>query len=596
MSRVETEVSPALFWHPFEGSVDKEPLFVQYSNYQAQSASSSDISWYIESPANGVLLDNEVWIEYTLTLNDSKYDDNLGPVGAYTNKDNYNIVYGASANAIPQTLGFRFGNPLQKCCQSISLDINGTVLTYEYSKYHDAFNRLFISNEEAKSSFYVGGGFDDGLHLGNFEGFFDKSSNGNSYAPPLGANQAIETLALHTGRKDFVSGIAATNCYIASQINNSRYVNHGWSDRVNYFEYLWRQGGVTDVASKSVTDDGLNIKNGGVKLNARYGKVLTFVFREKLAVGPFHLYDNRDIKMSIPNIRTFQLTFLMHSNWPQLMFRCASDAAANLDMTDATNPTNFWKVKPVLWMRWYTPPPGYSIPKQISIPCSKILTYTNANVPVIDNSALTCPGPAVTINISNISLPAVPDLFVIYCKRRITDYKNNYPDDYNLAIKSIQIDMEGNSGKLNNCQEIHLWNMYRRHLRLYPCSRDDFDAWYKYHCILPITGTDLGVIKGAGMDNPIQLSISNMQVENWYKFPSIDCYDTNQDQGSDVAPDWNTATIAFDFHLVCIYDKYALTLTSDGSSAYQMLRVNSMGSSTVPAASGGPSSLADISI
>src|SRR6188508_3696411 len=172
MSRVGTEVSSSLFWHPFEGSVDKEPLFVQYNKYDAQSANASDISWYIESPANGVLLDNEVWIRYKLVITDAAFPNGIR--AGWTNTATGNDSLRAKITSDEKRTGFRFGCTLQRACQNIMLDINGTVMTYEFVKYHDAFNRLFIAQEESEYIFPCNvGPFDNGSHQGNYDGWFN---------------------------------------------------------------------------------------------------------------------------------------------------------------------------------------------------------------------------------------------------------------------------------------------------------------------------------------------------------------------------------------------------------------------------------------
>src|SRR5690242_16403966 len=135
MSKVTTEVSPVLFWAPFEGTINKEPLFVQYNKYQAQTSTSSDANWYIETPANGVLMDNEVWIKWYLAIDDNSHF--IRDAWQLADPDTSTVNA-----AIPQnsrnTTAFRCAANLQRMCQSIALDINGTVMTYEFSKYHDA--------------------------------------------------------------------------------------------------------------------------------------------------------------------------------------------------------------------------------------------------------------------------------------------------------------------------------------------------------------------------------------------------------------------------------------------------------------------------
>lgn len=622
MSKVQTEVSSALFWHPYTGSVDKEPLFVQYQRYQAQSATSSDLSFYIESPANGVLLDNEVWLYYQLVLtddiagdtDDGALNENLGQVrSGWAASNNDDIFIKGWANCPNYYTAFRSGLPMQRTCQNVALDINGTVMTYELSKYHDAMNRLYISQEEAPTVFSTssGGGFDDGNHLGCYDHYFPikvgeyGTDLRTSVTVPAAddledpASVSVDITPVINGYKTMTNVLGTGIHSISSFVPESQHTfNKGFRQRGDNLEFRWRTANIS--ASSAV--DAANV-GAGASSGARYANSVIIKCYEKLCFSPFHFYDNRDIKMSIPNIRTLQLTFQFHNNQKALMFRSA------VISTEFT--MDWWTAnKPQLLMRWYTPPGGYAIPKQISIPISKMWNYTNATLSpsssrTINNSYIldNAYSWSDSFSVSNISLPAMPDLFILFFKRRLGSYTQIMPDDYNLSIDRIQIDMEGNSGKLNNCDSIQLWNMYRRHLRLYPVSRDSYINWRKYHCIVPITPSDLGVIKGAGFDNPIQISLSNIQLSYEYAFPSIG-FQTNHSGNGYISPNFNPesenaainiGSMNFDMHLVCVYDKYALTLTSDGSSELQLLRVNAGGTSTAPS-NLGPSSLADISI
>jgi|SRR6478736_2359663 len=602
MSKVATEVSSSLFWHPFEGVIEKEPLFVQYQRYQAQSATPSEISWYIESPANGVLLDNEVWLHTTMTIIDAAFNAGGALRNAWCVGANATYLTKGVAYDMDILTAFRSGCIMQRACQSIALDINGTVMTYEFSKYHDAFNRMFLTKEEAGSVFPSGGGcLDDGSHLGNYEGYYP-----NAVSRALLGAQVTNVTNEAIGKNKYRSGTAQNAAVLCDFYgNNYRLTNMGFTKRAEWFEYLWRtSNNAGNNGGRRAYDDGQSQADTGA-VGLRYPSPITLHLYEKLAFSPFHLYDNRDIKMSIPNIRNFSLTMQFYSSYWNNMFRCARSTP-----TMSSTSVDFYSVKPELLLRWYTPPSGYVIPKQVTMPVTKVWTYTNSTLPVKDISAVYGGGYNYPISmsdgfsVSNISLPAVPDLFLIYFKRRLSDYDVNYPDDYNLSIKSIQIDFEGNSGKLNNTSPVHFWNMYRRHLRLYPADRDDFESWYRYHCVLAITASDMGVIKGPGMDNPIQLSLSNMVLDYYYMLPSYAQLSNSASAAIPVAglidPDFNPETgndkVAFDLHIVCVYDKYALTLTSDGSSALQLLRVNSAGTSTAPPMAVGPSSLADISI
>ena len=61
-------MDPSLVIHQFHPFVEKQPLNVHYQSYEADSAETRNVSWNIDSPFAGALLDNEVYIEYQVSI------------------------------------------------------------------------------------------------------------------------------------------------------------------------------------------------------------------------------------------------------------------------------------------------------------------------------------------------------------------------------------------------------------------------------------------------------------------------------------------------------------------------------------------------
>lgn len=587
MSKAQVEISPYLYWQPFQPSVDKDPIFSQIFRFQAQSASTTNIVFNFQAPSGGVLLDNEVWLHSQLII------ANGGNLRRAFSTANANIFTKNEATDLTYATGLRCGNPIQNACANISTVLNGTNVNVDMSKIHQVFNRLFLSQEEADTVFSTssGGGFDDGNHSGFFDGFgwdtdsgaetaragFKIGTGNNNIPVAITSNFLGYSDAAGTGAAS-ITGIAPESQYIQ---------NRGFRKRINYLMHKWRyEGGKNAVDTDNAT-----------ATTERFPVTWTLHVYEKLAFSPFHMYDNRDIKMSIPNLNTLSFDFQLHSKYREMMFRSA--------LVDPAFTVDFWTNTPELITRWFTPPAGMSLPQRVSIPYTKIWCYINS-AGVLKQTVTA--GYVVDVKkqivsnlvVSNIGFPAVPDFWVVYVRRRITDWKIFYPDDYFLSLDSLTVQVEASDQKLGNISVVQLWNLYRKHLRLYPVSRDSFESWYKFHMIIPITAADLGIMKGAGYQNPIQMTFSNMNVNYHHPMPSMGFVSNYTPGAASVPPSFHPEAaggdISYDFVLMSVYDKYAFTLGNGGTSELELLMISSDGTATAPPASMGPAALADINI
>ena len=105
-------MDPSLVIHQFHPSVEKQPLNTHYQSYEADSADQSNVSWNIDSPFAGALLDNEVWIEYIVGFNYSPTSGGVlatddfrdmfegGPTNVGLNMDAYPCRFRAAAGSL----------------------------------------------------------------------------------------------------------------------------------------------------------------------------------------------------------------------------------------------------------------------------------------------------------------------------------------------------------------------------------------------------------------------------------------------------------------------------------------------------------------
>lgn len=539
--------SEKLQWNEFERSVNREPLQCFYQKATNDTYTASGYSFYVKTPGQGLLLDPDIWIKYTV---------NIVEAGANTLAGNFVTVAAAADTfvngyaAADLRAAFRGGNIMQRATQQMNVIINGHSITSEPWKFIDVLNKLYVSDEESRHEFSSSGGrFDSGNHSHRCINDIPMAgvSAGNIAGAILGINAYN---GVHTRTEVAATGAAGNNLLqmVQSAPLSSYFFNEGFNDR-----YLKFQDGIRRSQAPNAQ---LTVQYGANAATTTY----TFVFYERLPIPPFKMYSSDGISGVIPNIKDLTIRGQFSSNLSSIVLRSSAAIAAVFSIAIPDGASNSSQCE--LLLKWYTPPMALQIPRELSIPLRKINSWaTNKTINALgagDNGT----DIGVAISEYNISLDAVPDLLLIYLRARIdVALTNTQPDYYMFEINNLQINIEGASGKLNQIQTIDLYNKYKRYLHYKDSKLPPFDEWRRYTCFACLKPEDYGVIAGPGYVNQITLGVT-FNANNWWNIPKMG-----------LIPAENYASTTAELVIISIYDKWSLTIRDSGSAQSELSRI-----------------------
>lgn len=582
---MSVQTDQSLQWVDFEPIASKIPADIFYQSSTADSASTSGFSFYIVQPASNAMMDNEVYIEYTLQI--ANYPRNLmqsdatliaGPTASYylvppflttvadTANTNPNPTLPAVADMLPAanaSIGTAGGSgervalrqcwPIARSFQNISVNINGTVISHQPVIWMDQFNRLYVSEEEAASLCTLSGG-DFGCGEMVATSALDNLCVGSVMGNAGGDNTItvanLSALTLGTSicaGDDFynpiiapATGVAtkgACNLLPINKPNNKEWRNYGFENRFHRLVILNRDEQAANAAA-----------------TARYAATFSVTVYERLPISPFLLYNSRDYKMSIPHVKTMNINVQFASLYNALILE-SSNSASTCTVTpcDSTH-------QPKLHIKWYMA--RDPLPPSIRIPVNIIREYIYSSQGSLMNAADVTVDNA-TITFSNINLEGIPDLMLIYLARNYQNATINQPSEHNAEITSLMVTVAGTSGKLNALSTGELYSLWLRNVAHNGVYKMNYDKWRKRACVAALRPRDYGATFGPGMDYPIQISIQ-IGTTQWWNLPAL------FQRGNTV---YDTAAGQYNLYLVCVYNRFSLELNSSGGSRLDMLRM-----------------------
>src|SRR5688572_14031107 len=474
----EIDKSIKLVFNEFQRSISEVPLEVYYQTITSDQYSSSGYQFNIKQPGAHALLDTDVWIEYNIRIRETA---DWGIRGMFEQNQ-------ASAQSVryPQNdvrLALRSGFVMQRATQNFSLQINNMTLNLRPHLHTDLLNRMFVSNDQAEHEFSTSGGrFEEGNHGHRTTNFtaYNSGATGNDvtneveYSPQIGDAALVQNAQGGNGNTKFrafrikgwrvpppIPAIPNINIYMWDPFPMKyEFLNPGFDNRIDKFARICRSnltfgdtGGSSSAAAAGVQWPGTTIA----------GNQAFFEFRlfERLPCPLFKMYSNDEVFGVIPNVVQMQIQGNFDSNLDRLILRAntvAPDAALYW--------TGITQEHCKLYLRWYTPPTSMSIPRELSIPYKKIFNWSK-NVTL--TGAMSTVGAANYLeqNVSeyNVTLESIPDLLCIYMKYRTANMTHDTPDDYNLEIRDLSINIDNASGKVNQIQSLDLYNKWKKLLK-----------------------------------------------------------------------------------------------------------------------------------
>jgi len=540
----------------FDSLADIEADDVLYQKIQAETSSEDNYSFIIRPPSHNSLLDNEVWIEYTLQ-----------PTG-----DQWTTQFAGAANlVIPRGdlgsqepfINFRDGMIMNKAIANISIKLNGQNFISRPYVWQSVLEHLYFSREESENLLSLSGGaFDTGIGLftGRDRAFTaqERQSDDNTMQGAVSnAGGNLYSYIHGTYRNPLIEG-PDNKVLIGHAPSGSVWINEGWDKRLDRVRFMLRWDTDNSFANNTVGLADITKYPVNVSTNIKIW--------EKLPVYPFKTFDNKDLKMSIPNVRELEInvTYLAKSIAKRKILQ-----SGYIDIDDTKTDINFHSVKPIIHLKWYTT--KLPIPKSLVMPAyiSRVYEeqFERAAWTDADNQTKFVVGEVSTLK--TINLEAVPDLLLIYfAKDPTVDANYIDPTQYHLSINSIRISIGGTGGKMIDMSTGEMYSHYLRNVRHNGTGKMNFTEWHKFHCTLAVRPRDVGITWGPGFNYPIQIQVTANLTDYW-NIPTVLL--DGVDQGSQRLNS-NVAT-KFKQFVVAFYDRVSYTINANGSSKVKMLKI-----------------------
>jgi len=583
-------VSDALDIREFQAVTELEPLNTHFQKYTADTSSDAGTSWFINSPGRGALLYSEAYIEYTMSF---------ANVAAATNVLSEMFIRDDNAGSLRSNnhLALRSDFPMTGAMQSITANINGTVINEQPDRWSHEVARFYATKNELNSICTMSGGEMD---MGSFIAYTQ-----DDFVPQVnavGAGTVSSVRGFHqTGT---ITNFSAVGLLTQAPEIKQNY-NKGFQSRFHRLSMFARDG-----------TDG-NAGSGSGAANAAGGSAptqLSFKIFERVPVAPFMLWETRDERRSIPNIDKLELRIGWNSNARNMILQGLDRDALTLPATGSLNVANLnfdfsgqnllvpGAAKPVLNLRWYIPPAAMvaQMPREISIPI-KEMKYNSFSFPAFTHGVAVIKDGQAQQTFNNIRLEQIPSLMLIYIKPDPSQMGIEDPSEFHLEIESMDISIDGDSGKLLQATQAELFAMYVRNAGNRNSIMPDFDEWRKYYCTVAVRPQDLGVRQGPGINHPVTLSVT-VKYNSWWNIPhKMQFQAVNQVGFRDTAGEnrnlWsrndayiqgkaglgaNSIARAPIIHIASEYDLYELTLSMAGGSRRKLLALAPPSASGVP--------------
>jgi len=539
-----------------------QPQSVFYEDNTAQQSSQSNVSFYVESPSHGALLDNEAIIEYTLVIRSD-------PAVVRQMRQAFESAAGPTANPeFNSRFGLRQGFAINRACESCTLNINGSVLSSRPADWMDQVMRMYAEPVEVDTVCSMSGG---ALDSGSFD--FRTKDDCHSLAQFTVADATVARLESFDGygaigyaaANSNFGGIYPAAAAVAFGHNNipkaDKHYNQGFTDRFHKMAFEARKQGLNGAAASSV-----QIKY--CPEAAGVASSITLTVFERVPIAPFLLWRLKDVKRSIPNVNRFTLTMQFASQYKQMILQgnayTSPTGPNSINALTANTVVDYWSTAPTLHLKWIIPPRNL-LPRQVvSIPAQKILEFSNStSIANITLAAADYSGGAQQAIYNNIRLEQVPDMFLIYAKPARAGIAYTDPCDHNLEIESLDVTLDGDSGKMIGASSADLYTLWLRNAGNSHLNRSKYEDWRRYHCVVALRPGDLGMKYGPGVNHPVTVNI-RANIRSWHTLPS---YGSALAEGAPFIVDNNKS---YDMFVICIYDKYSLELRLNGSSAYTL--------------------------
>ena len=601
------------------------PQTTYYQSHVPQTFTQANVIWTINNPGSGYLLDAFATVRYKIRVTRNRSTPHAGQIGECFSRSGIAFAANAPANidfgngsAIKEKVALRQNFPMVRAIQNATLTMNGQNVSVRPNEWIDVMNRIYLSHEDSKNFATISAGYYDNGDYSNTTPDMTVSMDTNDIAghgirwTPVGpqgggvaagvAVQVCPNIAPYTYFRDEsdTAKIAYKNL-VANQK-----CNKGFEQRLaNFYEAGIAQRSREEMscffsrgAATIVAPDGNlpNLADGRSLPKPQAGEVASWgvigragaldgigyvelELNEPIPISPFAFYPSRGLDKSIPHIREFTLQYDFVSDIASAVLQTfgGDEVYARALEVGTKSAFHVELLEPQLNLRWYRP--NYAIPPQVALQHFHMMTFHHSFAipkpplvlgPVYPVSGINTTGVSTNqVSFSNIRLPSIPDLLLIYFKNEPTETDTCHPSDDNLAIGSIQMSIDGVSGRVLAANSAELYRMYLSNSVM--GTKSTYTEWFKYHCCAVLTPTDYGVSPPEIMSSKrgVTLNIDQIEWINFWRHPNMGQRPT-RDRGAPRQFSILPGVANMRLFVQCIWRNKSLIMTDTGEAALRI--------------------------
>lgn len=551
-------VDPSLLVDQFEAYADVVPLNTYYQVEEATSWTTSSVTFYITTPGANMLLDPEILLDVDVIMSQ--------PPGTLAKDTIFRNQFADASKLKPngsiyQTVP-RQGYLLQRAMSSISVTLNGQVITCQPHEFVDALQRLYFTQEESRTIMSTSGGaFDNNTKFPVVDGHVVSGDF------PTGAGNLVDNVHYAIDYDGFAQ-YAIAQQILAKQTQSKTFLNEGANER-------WRE-------MKRYQRSRANTMSAGSphEVIAAYPDDYNRQLVEPLQCAPFYSYPGRDSKRSIPHVDSLTISInfnpkLFASLMQTIYWDEEKTGVDQISLQSGTLSVAFTRA-PRLHLKWFVPPASTPLQDVYNIPMWIQRSYQNT----VPNLSVITTGPTISVgdisrygrqqgvfSYNNLRLEQWPDLMLIYIMKDPFTRDSRDPSEHFCGIRSLEISVDGIAGKLLSCSAQQLYHMWLRNMRHEGKGKANFEDWYQYGCVIPLRPADLGLTAGPGVDHPVTIHIRGV-FENCLVLPA----DGNELANTAWLAD-TSATTPRILYVQAMHERYSLRMARDGRARLNMLKL-----------------------
>jgi len=571
------QVSPKIRYESYLEEKTLDPEYVSYQYYTPITHNESQTHWVVDSPGEGYLLDALALVRYEFWITSAGGFTAAGVPNDANFRNHFSRQpSGAIANINPETLrpeqGYGHGRtgrgtialrqnfPVSRAIQTATVGINGYQIVEQPYTYIDAMNRMKMSHSDSQDFASMSGGwFDVGDHSFSCKelnaalpmigirvtaaGVVQRDVGGAAFAAEgfaanPGYSGAYGMIPGITGNLDHFPSGAGLPAVIAASTRSGLRMLFAEDDENTNSSYGKRLSRMASELYQQAAAGDPSVPVAGSVVKAGVPSFVKVVVYEPVPVSPFAMYPSEGLEKVIPNVRdlSVQFNWLTGDRFRNAVFQGYDSGAAVANAVPFTVArTGTYVTQPQLHLRWFRIP--MQIPRTISMSMRRINTYrkqiAGAPARIATNASSVVDGKSYfgvttgTMSVEGIRLDRLPEYFMIYFKYVPEEPLFTDPSDHNLAITSLQVDLDGGIKVVN----ANSADLYRIWLSNTPNgTKSSYDEWLKRHCVVVLRRDDLGVTE-MSKDKPTTLTIRNVSWAEFWYHPQTGCEIPERERG-----------------------------------------------------------------